>query len=137
MTKVFVDTDIILDLLSQREPFYIYAANLFSQADKNRIKIYVSASSFAALYYIIAKNMSNNEARKIIGKFKVLVHVLPVNDKIIELALNSAFRDFEDAIQYYTAVENDINILLTRNLKDYKNADIPVMSAQDFIQTLK
>jgi predicted nucleic acid-binding protein len=137
MTKVFVDTDIILDLLSQREPFYIYAANLFSQADKNRIKIYMSASSFAALYYLIAKSTSNNEARKIIGKFKVLVHVLPVNDKIIELALNSAFRDFEDAIQYYTAVENDINILLTRNLRDYKHAEIPVMSAQDFIRTLK
>jgi hypothetical protein len=60
--------------------------------------------------------------------------VLGVNDKIIELALSSKFNDFEDAIQYFTAIENEINVLLTRNIKDYKLADIAILSAQDYLK---
>ena len=69
-------------------------------------------------------------------KFKTLVTVNEVNDKTIELALASDFKDFEDGIQYFTAIENGIQLLLTRNLKDYKSADIPVMTAEDFIKQL-
>lgn len=68
-------------------------------------------------------------------KFKTLVQVLPVNDKIIDLSLASNFTDFEDAIQHYTAIENDIKILLTRNIRDYKNADITVMTAQQYLNS--
>ena len=69
-------------------------------------------------------------------KFKTLIHVLPVNDKIIELALASDFKDFEDAIQYNTAIENDISTLLTRNLKDFKKANITILTAQQYLQTM-
>jgi len=68
------------------------------------------------------------EARRILSKFKVLVQVLPVDDKVIELALHSKFKDFEDAIQYFTTIESGITILLTRNIKDYKKAGIPVQT---------
>ena len=63
-----------------------------------------------------------------------MVTILPVDDKVIELALNSDFRDFEDAIQYYCAIENGINILVTRNLKDFKHARIPVLTAEEFVK---
>jgi predicted nucleic acid-binding protein len=134
MEKVFVDTDIILDLLSQREPFYNHAAYLFTDADKGKIQIFVSSLSFSNLNYLLSKQYSAVQARKILLKFKTLVTVLAVTDKVIELALSSNFKDFEDGLQYFTAIENNLKILLTRNLKDYKTADIAVMTAAQFLK---
>jgi hypothetical protein len=71
---------------------------------------------------------------KILLKFKVLVEVLPVNDKIIDLSLVSGFKDFEDAIQYYTAIENDMDLILTRNKKDFKNSILPVLTAREYLR---
>ena len=134
MEKVFVDTDIILDLLSNREPFYVHSANLFSAADKKEIKLYVSSLSFANLNYILSKQYSADQSRKKLLKFKTLVTVLSVTDKVIELSLSSDFKDFEDGIQYFTATENNIKTLLTRNLKDYKSAQISVLTAEQFLK---
>jgi predicted nucleic acid-binding protein len=132
--KIFVDTDVVFDLLAKREPFYTYAAQLFTNADKQEVTICVSSLCFGNLNYILSKHKSAIEARKILSRFKVLVTILPVDDKIIELALNSDFKDFEDAIQYYCAIENGINILITRNLKDFKPVRIPVLTAEEFVK---
>jgi len=134
--KVFVDSDIVLDLLSGRQPHYNYAAELFSLADENSIKLYVSSLTFANVNYILSKQVSPGQARKMLLKFKTLINVLSVNDKIIELALASDFNDFEDAIQYNTAIENGITTLLTRNLKDFKKAEITIFTAQQFLKTI-
>lgn len=136
MEKVFVDSDIVLDLLSGRQPHYNYAAELFSLADENSIKLYVSSLTFANVNYILSKQVSPGQARKMLLKFKTLINVLSVNDKIIELALASDFNDFEDAIQYNTAIENGITTLLTRNLKDFKKAEITIFTAQQFLKTI-
>jgi len=135
--KVFVDTDVIFDLLAKREPFYKYAARLFTNADQQELKICVSSLCFGNINYILSKQKSTTEARKILSRFKVLVEVLPVDDKVVELALNSDFKDFEDAIQYYCAIENGIKVLITRNLKDYKQASIPVLTAEEFVKQSK
>ena len=135
MTKIFIDTDVCLDLLAKREPHYLYAATLFTLADKGELKLFVSSLSFSNLNYLLSRQYSTPEARRILSKFKVLVEVLSVDDKIIELALNSKFKDFEDAIQYFTAIESGITILLTRNIKDYKKAEISVQTPELFIQT--
>ncbi len=134
MENVFVDTDIILDLLSNREPFYIPSAYLFSEADKGKTKLHVSSLSFSNLNYILSKNYSSDQARKKLLKFKTLVNVLAVTDKVVDLALSSDFKDFEDGLQYFTAIENNIKILLTRNLRHYKTAQIPVMTAEQFLK---
>ena len=131
--RVFVDTDIIYDLLGARDPFYTAAAHLFTLADEGRIQIFISALSLANLHYLISKKKSEDESKEILRKFKVLVHVIPLTEKIIDLALNSEFSDFEDAIQYYSALQNEIDVLLTRNLKDYRKAQITVLTAQDYI----
>jgi len=131
--KVLVDTDIIYDLLANREPFYHAAAKLFTKADEGKVQIFISALSVANIHYLLSKKLSSDGAKHILRKFRLLVQIMPINDKIIDLALNSDFKDFEDAIQYYCAVENDIEILLTRNLRDYKKAQIATMTAQDFI----
>jgi predicted nucleic acid-binding protein len=131
--KAFVDTDIIYDLLAKRDPFYLAAAHLFTLADEGKVQIFVSALSLANIHYLISKQQSESQAKQILRKFKVLVRVSSLTDKIIDLALNSEFEDFEDAIHYFSALQNDIEILLTRNLKDYKKAQISVLTAQDFI----
>jgi len=131
--KIFVDTDIVYDMLASREPHYQAAAKLFTFSDEGKIKIFISALTIANIHYLISKQLSSTEAKQILRKFRLLVHIVPVNEKIIDLALNSDFGDFEDAIQYYCALENDIEIILTRNLKDYKKAQISVMTAQNFV----
>lgn len=136
MNKAFVDTDIALDLLMKRDPHHKSAALLFSLADRAALKLYVSSLCFANINYLLRRNLSLEASRQALSRFKVLVNVLSVDDKIIELALASSFNDFEDAVQYHTATQNKIPLLLTRNLKDYKKAAIPVMTAESFLKTL-
>jgi predicted nucleic acid-binding protein len=133
MEKVFVDTDIALDLLSQREPHYAAAAKLFTLADKGKLSIYISSLSFSNLNYLLTRQYDARESRRILNSFKVLVKVLPVDDKIIELALSSKFADFEDAIQYFAAIDQGIKILLTRNTKDYSLAKIAVLTPEAYL----
>lgn len=137
MQSIFIDTNIILDLLAHRMPFYTEAAKLFSLADKKKVKLYISALCLADINYILSKQIPEMKVRKILRKFKVLVNVLPLDDKITDLALNSEFRDFEDAIQYYTAIENDQDLIITRNQPDFKESKIPVMTAGEFIKSIK
>ncbi|MFH0893752.1 MAG: PIN domain-containing protein [Bacteroidota bacterium] len=136
MIRVFSDTDIVLDLLAERKNFYKPAAQLFTMADQGKLKICVSASTFATLFFLLSRDNGQDKAKKILFRFKSLVQVLTVDDKIIELALSSDFKDFEDGIQYFCAIENKCIALLTRNLNDYKLADIPVMTAESFLKTL-
>jgi predicted nucleic acid-binding protein len=135
LEKVFIDTDIALDLLWQRDPHYSPAALLFTLADKGKIEIYISSLSFSNLNYLLARHYNPSESRRILNSFKILVKVLGVDDKIIGLALSSKFQDFEDAIQYFTAIENGINVLLTRNINDYKLAAIAILTAEDFLKS--
>jgi len=137
MRNIFLDTNIVLDLLAHRLPFYTEAAKLFSLADKKKIKLSISALCLADSNYILSKQHPEMEVRKILRRFKVLVNVLPLDDKISELALNSDFRDFEDAIQYFTAIENDQDLIITRNQPDFKESRIPIMSAGEFIKSIK
>ena len=135
MKRLFLDTNIVLDLLAYRMPFYTEAAKLFSLADKKKLKLSISALCLADAHYILLKQNPDLEVRNILRKFKVLVNVLPLDDKITDLALSSEFRDFEDAIQYYTAIEHDQEIIITRNQSDFKESKLPVMTAREFIKT--
>ena len=134
MDKLLVDTNILIDLLAKRDEFLIETQELFTLSDKKQVKLYVSSLTFANTHYILSQSLKVNDSRKILRKFKVLVEVLPMDDKIIDLSLDSDFKDFEDAIQYYTALENNLDIILTRNLKDFKLSKIPVLTAKDYIQ---
>jgi predicted nucleic acid-binding protein len=134
MDKVFIDTDIALDLLSKREPHYAAAARLFTMSDKGKLEICVSSLSFSNLHYLLTRQYNATESRRILNSFKVLVKVLAVDDKIIDLALSSTFADFEDAIQYFTAIEHGISMLLTRNLKDYAKSKIAVLTAEAYLK---
>lgn len=134
MTRILIDTNIVIDLLSMRKKFYDAAANLFSQADKKELTLTISSLTFANTNYVLTKLKSAKEARQILRKFKVLVEILNLDDKITELALSDeSFPDFEDGLQYYSAIENQVDIMITRNKKDFKNSKLPVLTAKEFL----
>ena len=133
MNKIFVDTDVCLDLLSGRMPFNKTAEIIFSLADKGKLKIYVSSLSFSNIDYVLRSQYSTKHSRQLIAKFKTLVQVLAVDSKTIDLALASDFNHFEDAIQYSCAIENNLTTLVTRNVKDYKKATIHILTPEAFI----
>jgi predicted nucleic acid-binding protein len=132
--KIYIDTDIILDLLLKRESFYRAASGIFSLLEKGELEGCVSPLIFANLFYILRKLKSGPEALKILQKLKVLVRVLPIDEKTIEMALASDFKDFEDAIQSYSALENGVKVIITRNLKDYSLSALAVFTAEEYLK---
>ncbi len=138
MKKVFADTNIVIDLLSRREPFFEEAAMLFSYADKKQIELSISSLTIANTSYALLRQMHSNKAKSILRKLRLIVNILPIDDKIIGLALNDeTFIDFEDGLQYFTAVENEQDLIITRNLKDFRNSKLPAMTAKQFIESLE
>ncbi|MBT8220661.1 MAG: PIN domain-containing protein [Bacteroidia bacterium] len=137
MDNLLVDTNVVLDLLAKREEFYQEAQALFTLSDQGLVKLYVSSLSFANTHYILSQQLKVDNARKILRKFKVLVEMVALHDKLIELSLDSDFKDFEDAIQYYSALESQVDIIITRNKKDFKLSQLPVLTAKEYIARLK
>ena len=135
MKKLFIDTNIVIDLLSRREPFYEEAANLFSLADKKIIELSISSLTIANTSYTLLRQTNSTYAKEILRKLRLIINILPLDDKIIGIALNdNSFDDFEDGLQYFTAIENNQDLIITRNLKDFKNSDLPVMTARQFLK---
>lgn len=133
MKRVLLDTNIIIDLLAKREPFDRDARKLFSFADNEKVNLFTSALSIANINYVLLREKKPEEAKQILRKLKLLVGILSLNEKVISLALNdNNFMDFEDGLHYYSALENNIEIIVTRNLKDFENSKIPVMTAGQF-----
>lgn len=135
MNKCFVDTDVIIDLLSQRQPHFHFAALLFTFAEMGKIELYTSPTVMVNTFYVLRKQLGNESAKSALRKLRLLINIIDSNEKVMDQALNSSFNDFEDSVQYYTALNNNIPVILTRNLKDYKNAKILVQSPEIFLVT--
>jgi len=133
MENIFLDTNIVIDLLAKREPFYKEAQDLFTLGDKNEVNLFISSLTFANAYYSIVRHHKEVDAKKYLSKFKVLVTILSLEDKVIELALASDFKAFEDGLQYFIAMDNEADVIITRNKKDFGNAKIPVMTAGEYL----
>ena len=134
MNRLLIDTNIVIDLLAKREKFHEESAELFSRADKKQLTLSISSLTLANTNYILTKLTSTKEAKQIIRKFKVLIELLSLDNKITELALNDDdFSDFENGLQYYTAMENEIDVIISRNKKDFKSSKIPILTAKEFL----
>jgi predicted nucleic acid-binding protein len=131
--RLFIDTDVVLDLLTAREPHLDAAQGLFSELDNGKTAGFVSALTFPNVHYILRREISNNEAVKALEKLRSVVGILPIDGKVIALALSSRFRDFEDAVQYYTATQNGMICLITRNVRDYRGSELPVLTPAEYL----
>jgi predicted nucleic acid-binding protein len=133
--KLFVDSDIILDLLAERPLFYEDAAKIFTWAYKKKVELYTTAVVLANVFYILRKINGNRKTREQIKDLRLLVKILPVCENTVDAALSSKIDDFEDGLQYYTAKEQDLFGLITRNLKDYKLKEILIQTSKEFVKT--
>jgi predicted nucleic acid-binding protein len=134
--KIFIDSDVILDLFLAREPHLKYAQELLSLYDVGDFQLYTSAIIVNNAYYFIKKDRGNENARSAISLITELLQILPVDADGVRFAIDSKFKDFEDALQYYTALKHRCNYIITRNIKDYKSSGIPVLTAEQFLKTL-
>jgi predicted nucleic acid-binding protein len=134
MNRLFLDTNVILDLLAHRDPHYDSIARLATLADQKKLVLVCSPISFTTIDFILNKYESEDSVRSKLRKFKIICEVAEVNEESIEKGLNAPFKDFEDAVQYYCALQANCSIIITRNSKDFKHASIPVMSAEAFLK---
>ncbi len=133
--KIFIDTDIFLDTILKREPHYEFSNKLIALCEQNEINGFTSSLVVANIYYIVNKLTNHNEAQQAISKIRSIIKVLPFTDKEIGESINGGFKDFEDGVQYFISVNNKISHLITRNVKDFKKANISVLSPQGYLQS--
>lgn len=134
--KVFLDTNVVVDLLGEREPYYDAAAKIATLADKGKIEVFVSALTYSTVYYLLSRFENKTQVKEKIRKFKLIAQTSDLTDNIIDKGLSSNFNDFEDALQYYCAVKMDCKIMITRNGKDFKESEIPVLSPDEYLKSL-
>ena len=135
MTRLFLDTNVILDLLAERKPFYEFIAKLATIADQKKLILVTSPLSFTTVEYILKRNENAEIVIDKLRKFKIICEVCDVNEEIVEKGLNSNFKDFEDSIQYYSAVEANCSIFITRNGKDFKNSSLPILTTEEYLKS--
>lgn len=134
--KIFLDTDVALDHLADRQPFAEYAHRLLALAETGELIICLSSLSFNNLYYLLRKLKGHDDALALLRKLKVLVRVSTVAETEIQSALSSDFKDFEDAVQHFAAkTEGGVGAIITRNKADYAASEIPVLSPDEFLAT--
>ncbi len=134
MRRVFIDTDVILDLFLERQPFFEASAGLFMELQAKRLSGSVSPLIFSNLFYILRKELSKEGALDALRKLRLLVGVLPIDSAIVDRALASSFTDFEDAMQYYTAAAHEVDAIITRNKRDFRHSRLPVYTASEWLQ---
>jgi len=130
---VFCDINFILDIFLKREPFYNSAAKLFKKIEDKELKGYLCALSFPTLFYLLSKELNREKAIKTLEKIRIVFSIASVDQKVIDLSLASDFKDFEDAVQYYSAVQVKADCLITRNKDDYIDDKIPVLTPEEFL----
>jgi predicted nucleic acid-binding protein len=138
MEKVLIDTDVILDFFFDRKPFSEDAAKILSMCENGKIKGFVTSIILSNIYYLLRKTATRE---RVIEKLKMLLKIIDLiitDKKAVEDALNSEFKDFEDALQNFSAHNtNQIRVIITRNTKDYKTSKLAIMNPETYLKTIQ
>jgi predicted nucleic acid-binding protein len=131
---IFLDTNVIIDFLADRRPFSLTAAEIFNASLSGNVKIYISAVSYNNIYYILRQSLSHNETLKLLVALAEMTEIVDVTKTVINKSLKSEFKDFEDAIQYNSALSiSKLDFIVTRDSKDFKKSTLPVMNPQEAV----
>lgn len=133
---LYLDADIILDLLARHQPWFKESAAVFMKIQSGEFQGATSVTIFANVFYILRKSLGQKAAREALVKLKSLLNIMVTSEASLEQALMSGFTDFEDAIQYYTAQNGGAHLLLTRNIKGYKPENLPVMTPAQLLESI-
>lgn len=136
--KIFVDSDVIIDFLIDRQPHVVSSSKIFDLCDKSLISIFTSSLCINNVHYVVKKIIGDRKAREVISELLDLIDVLDVSVDDLQSALKSDFKDFEDAIQHSVALkEKGLKSIVTRNTKDYKNSKIAIFTPDTFIKMIE
>lgn len=137
MKRIFVDTNILVDLIAVRHPFSKFAIDLFKKADNKDIHLYTSSHSIATTHYLLKKYITEKELREILFHLIELITVIPIDNSILKKGLKSVHKDFEDAIQIYSASSIEkIDCIVTRNVKDFRKSEILVLNPDEVLSRI-
>lgn len=132
MKKIFLDTNILVDLIADRKPFSKYAVAIFNAAETKKNKLFTSSHTIATTYYLLKKYVDEKALRQILLGLFDYVTIIPVDAEILVKGLRSNQKDFEDSIQIYCATHVEkMDCIVTRNLKDFKGSEIPVLAPDE------
>jgi len=133
---VLCDINFIMDIFLERGPFYAPAARVFAMIEAKHLKGYLCANSFPTIFYILANELKRDKAMKVLEKVRIVFRVVAVDEKVIDLSLASDFKDFEDAVQCYSAVNAKVDCLITRNKRDYVTDSLPILTPEEFLAAI-
>ncbi|MBK6523789.1 MAG: PIN domain-containing protein [Bacteroidia bacterium] len=134
MKYFLLDTNVIIDLLTDRRPFSLVAAKLLNYSEKGKVKIYLTAVSYNNTYYIVRKLTSHKETIKILKELESLTETIDTTKEAIKHALESEFKDFEDAIQYFSSkTTKKLDAIVTRNVADFKLSKISILTPEEAV----
>lgn len=132
MKKVFLDTNILVDLIADRKPFSKHAIEIFRSAEEHKIQLFTSSHSIATAHYLLKKYVEEKELRNILFNLLEFLDVIPVDLDVLKKGLRSSHKDFEDAVQIFCASSiAGINYIVTRNTKDFKTSEIAVLTPDE------
>ncbi len=134
--KVLLDTNIIVDVALERQPFLSNSETVLSLVEQEQIEGYISASSFGDLFYIIRREKGKDLTLEFLREIATFCQVATVNQAVISMALATNFKDFEDAILYGAAVLNNLDAIVTRNQKDFPVTTPRILTPEQLIQEL-
>jgi len=135
--RVLLDTDVVLDFVLERTPYVEAAAQLLEFHAKERYQGFISSITPINVFYVGRKAVGAEKARLSIADLLATLEVCPVTQATLISALDSSFSDYEDAVQYSSAVASGLDAIITRNVRDYKNATLPVFTPAEFLQQLR
>ena len=134
--RIFIDSDVILDLLADREPFNLHAKKLFGRIDKGDVEGFTSPLIFSNLFYLLRKQEGSAKAKSLLKKLRILLKVLPMDDKVLDSALASSMQDFEDALQYHCAANAGVDTIITRNGRDFKGVPGSFFTPEEYLKSM-
>lgn len=136
MKRVLFDSDVLLDVLSQRQPFFITSSQALNTVTQNQVEGYISGHAVTNIFYILRRQAGKVKAQESIAKLLENLRVASVTEEVIKSALNSAMSDFEDAVTSEAANAIGIEIIVTRNLSDFSNSSVPAMIPEEFLKAI-
>ncbi len=137
MDKVLIDTDVILDFFFDRQPYAEYSAQVIGLCETNKIKGFVTPVIYSNVYYLLRRTARHDKVIDNLKQLLGIADVLDMDKEVVANALNSGFKDFEDGLQNFAAMKHGaIDVILTRNLKDFSKSEIGVLTPESYIKSI-
>ncbi len=138
MNRIFLDTNILVDLIADRKPYSKFAVRIIEIAENKKLNLYTSSHAFATAYYLLKKYTDEKQLREVLLNLSDFVQNISVSQEIIRKSLKSSHKDFEDAIQINAAysIEN-MDCIVTRNPKDFKLSEIKIFAPEELVRKIQ